>query len=997
MPTSKKGKTSFKTTKERLDTFQSFIDASPDSILYFDSNLKLIFLNNGVLKRFPDETKREDIIGKHITEIFPALEHTDRFKKYLKVLETGEPILIETFSPLPGLGDRFVSTQAFKIKDGLGFISRDITEIKKIKEALHETEQQYRTLFENIPIGLYRTTPGGEILTANPAFVSHLGFSSFEEMADKNMNEIASLIDYPRERYMKEVSDKNEVRGLEFQIKRLDGTIIHSRENIRVIRDSNGTIIYYEGSIEDITDRKKIEEALEEAKTKYRMLLEKQNEALVFEDNNGIITYANPRLLELVGYTEEELIGQHWSFIVHPDFVEIVEVESAKRPKGISSNYESCLRAKDGRRIPILISATPIFSDSGQFQGIQIFNTDITERKKMEEALRESEERYRSLVENIPIGIYRTTPGGKVLAANPIFIKHTGYSSFKELANKNINEIASVTGYPRDQFLKEINEKGEVTGLEISRVSIDGTVIHTRENARLVKDTSGKTLYFEGTIEDITEKKIMEDALRKSEERYRTLFENVPIGLYRTTPQGKILAANPAFLEHTGHSSFEELVEKQIPDLASMAGYPRDRFLEEINTKGEVRGLEFTLERKDGTIVHIRENTRVVKDSSGAVLYYEGTIEDISASKFMETAIINEKAKVETNLEHFPEGILLLDMNGDVYLVNQKFKSYFKKIYQQKIPQSIKGFKTLGNVFGNTISDLFLRKDKVLEVIEPQVGLYLELSSSIVMNTSEQPMNISIIVRDVSPYVEFENIRNKFVSTVSHELRAPANAIQLGIETLKKYRPLLSDDDREELLDSLERSTTVLSTLIEDLLVISRLDAQKMQIKWEKYYLYNVINEVQRQLRPILNKKNSQLVIEGSLETELYGDPKRVEQIIRILLDNAIKYSPTNSIIHLIINDKYDGKLNPSSQDGTLFQVVDKGRGIPSTDFPHLFERFFRASNVTDISGTGLGLTIAKELLNLHGGQIFVESDVKKGSKFSIFLPRMKTPPEIEP
>ena len=92
------------------------------------------------------------------------------------------------------------------------------------------------------------------------------------------MNEIASMIDYPRERYMKELSDKDEVTGLEFQMKKLDGTIVHTRENVRVIRDYSGKILFYEGSFEDITDQNKIEKALEEAKAKYQMLLEKQNE-----------------------------------------------------------------------------------------------------------------------------------------------------------------------------------------------------------------------------------------------------------------------------------------------------------------------------------------------------------------------------------------------------------------------------------------------------------------------------------------------------------------------------------------------------------------------------------------------------------------------------------------------------------------------------------------------------------------------------------------------
>jgi len=120
----------------------------------------------------------------------------------------------------------------------------------------------------------------------------------------------------------------------------------------------------------------------------------------------------------------------------------------------------------------------------------------------------------------------------------------------------------------------------------------------------------------------------------------------------------------------------------------------------------------------------------------------------------------------------------------------------------------------------------------------------------------------------------------------------------------------------------------------------------------------------------------------------LIGDKKRIDQIFRILIDNAIKYSNEGSEIQLVAVDNYKGNFDSTNSDAYIFQVIDKGRGIPEKDLPRLFERFYRAQNARDVSGSGLGLAIAKELTELHGGKIFVESEYSIGSTFTVFLPK---------
>ncbi|MFX0140524.1 MAG: sensor histidine kinase, partial [Candidatus Hodarchaeota archaeon] len=218
----------------------------------------------------------------------------------------------------------------------------------------------------------------------------------------------------------------------------------------------------------------------------------------------------------------------------------------------------------------------------------------------------------------------------------------------------------------------------------------------------------------------------------------------------------------------------------------------------------------------------------------------------------------------------------------------------------------------------------------------------------------------------------------------------PITVLGQSLKNLNKYKDKLSEEMKTRLKDTLTRNVALLTDLVEDLLIISRIDEERVKLIWKEYRPSEIIHEIIELMN--LNQEEKEISIEVNVDKELrlLGDNRRISQIFRILIDNAIKYSSEKSKIIINATDHYEGKYNSQNTDGVLFQFKDFGIGISEEDLPHLFERFFRAGNVKNISGTGLGLCIAKELTNLHNGEIFVESEYGKDTTFSVFLPRLE-------
>jgi PAS domain S-box-containing protein len=247
---------------------------------------------------------------------------------------------------------------------------------------------------------------------------------------------------------------------------------------------------------------------------------------------DNMIVYVNPAFERMFGYSPDELNGKSAlilspfgdNTLEHPETKRIIECVNQN---GMWSGEMLKLK-KDGT---LFWSHASVWTfEHPQHGKVWVgIHTDITERKRAEEELRESEENYRNLFENVPIGAYRTTPDGRILMANPTLIRMLGYTSFNELASRNLEKEGFDASYPRDQFKDLLEQRGEVRGLEYTWISRDDTKIFVRENTRAVRGQDRTILYYEGTVEDITERTLTEEQLKNSHEQLRTLAAHLQL------------------------------------------------------------------------------------------------------------------------------------------------------------------------------------------------------------------------------------------------------------------------------------------------------------------------------------------------------------------------------------------------------------------------------------------------------------------------------------
>jgi signal transduction histidine kinase len=352
--------------------------------------------------------------------------------------------------------------------------------------------------------------------------------------------------------------------------------------------------------------------------------------------------------------------------------------------------------------------------------------------------------------------------------------------------------------------------------------------------------------------------------------------------------------------------------------------------------------------------------------------------------------LITLNKEIEAIVETVPDAILLLDTEGRVYLTNYQFQQLYKQTYHEDFSIGNKLLELPGNYLMNNIKEFFNSRIQTPKIIQSEIGNYYQISSSIIHLSSEAFFGVLIVIHDVTEFIEIENLRKQILSNVSHELRTPLTIINMSIKNLENYAQRMSDDQKEAIIKMISKNSTLLSEMIEDLLTSSSIEAKTIHLQWAQYDLLALFRELLTQLEPSRLEKKINIVLEIDQVIQLFGDSKRISQVFRILVDNAIKYSHENSIITIKASDHYKGAFNPNLIDGVLVQVIDSGVGIKEKDLPNMFKRFFRSEDVINIGGTGLGLSIAQDIVQLHKGNIHVESEYGKGSTFSVFLPRIE-------
>ncbi|MCX6697173.1 MAG: PAS domain S-box protein, partial [Methanoregula sp.] len=398
---------------------------------------------------------------------------------------------------------------------------------RRMEKALVESEENLRSLFQILPVGITILDKNRNIVNVNPALEQILSFSKDELMRGDHRQRRHIRSDgtpMPPEEYAssRAISEQTVVSGIETGVVKEDGSIIWTSVSAAPLTGNElSAVIVTTG----ITERKQAEETLREREEKYRTLIEALNEGIWVIDKDAVTTYVNPKMAEILGYTVEEITGRSLFVFMDDEGRRICERNIERRQQGIKEQHGFEFLKKDGTRIYASLETSPIKGKDGEYLGAIAGVMDITERKRALEALRDSEEQYRRLFEGVPVGRYRTTPSGQILDINPALVRLLGYPDRKSLLGVSVPDLYMHPG-ERNRWLALIEREGIVRDFEVQFRKYDGTIIWVRDTGEAVRDASDQVIYFNGNVEDITERKRVEKMLRESEAYYRTIFEN---------------------------------------------------------------------------------------------------------------------------------------------------------------------------------------------------------------------------------------------------------------------------------------------------------------------------------------------------------------------------------------------------------------------------------------------------------------------------------------
>ncbi|MDH4210761.1 MAG: PAS domain S-box protein [candidate division WOR-3 bacterium] len=575
---------------------------------------------DGVVQRINSEFSRifgyasDEAIGKSIDDLIVPADYFQDARAITRRALNGESVALEatrrrkygTLIDVSVLASPIIIN---KNQVGVYAIYRDITARKQAERKLRESEDRYRTLVNTTPEAVTVTDLEGKITYVAPQTLTLHGYDKPKDLLGKSAFEMIDPKDHKKAMAnMKKTFEKGIVRDVEYVLLKNDGTHFHGELNASLIRDGHGKPIAFVATTRDITERKRAVRALKDSEEKYRNLFHSSNDAIFIHDVAGNITDANSRAEALFGYKKAEILEMTVANFHPADQV----AKSAKAFKDIVKdgfvNFEIYFKKKDSSVFPAEVSAS--LFEIGDRKWIQGVVRDISDRKQSEMKLRESEERYRDLVEKAGAAILLIDRDGKFSYYNKRFAELLGYS-FDEMGKKELESIVHPDDFERVVRIRQalIQGKTETFRHEFRGVRSDGGIVYLECDATAMRD-DGSIIGTRSYIWDVTLRKTAEEEIKNSEERLKLLFEYAPDGYFLTDLKGNFLDGNKAIEEIVGYKK-HELIGKSFvkAKLLSSDQIPSIYELLARNAMGHRTGPdEFTLTRKDGskTIVGIR-------------------------------------------------------------------------------------------------------------------------------------------------------------------------------------------------------------------------------------------------------------------------------------------------------------------------------------------------------------------------------------------------------
>ncbi len=1007
------------------DKFVQVIESIKECYFEVDLRGNFTYFNESLCKI--TGYSKEELFGLNYKFIADETNRKKVFEGFNTVYKTGEPLIDFEYQFKNKTGEKIIGETSVYLKfdskgNKIGFygIFRDVTKRKEEEEKfrrelgklvnlrtqeLRESEEKYRFISENAMdlISIINMNMNFEYVNER-VHNKIMGYKK-EELIGKNAVNFIHPDD--REKVLqtfKEATENGEA-FTEVRIRHKDGYYIWTGNNGSIYKDKNGKQKFLIIA-RDITKRKKAEIKLMESKEKYSVLFHYSNDAIFLHDLEGNIIDVNRRALEQFGYTRSEILKLKISEL-HP----IDELEKSKRAfKEISKKgiirFEISFKKKNGKIFLAEVSSSLI--DVGGKQLIQGIIRDITIRILTEKMLKESEQKYHQLFNKAPYPIGLFDLDGNLIDCNSATGNLLSTHTLEDYIRKNYREFWSYHEKDKplialfNNIFTEIIKNGKTINFEFPIHQTIDRIIWCHATASKIK--IGIKEFIQIILMDISAQKETQQKLTESEEKYRNLVENAQEGVWAVDENDITIFINPKLCEMLGYTR-DEIMGKSLHIFLEDSGSELIKSYRERREKGLTDTYELDFVKKDGTLVSTSLNASPILNEIGEFKGSFAFINDITNRKIAEQKLKESEERYRNLIESVPFSIVLIDQQGTLIYCNPAIEKLLG--YRRDELIGIE-FKNLPAINPKYVPILLNRFQKVLkgEILAPlEMELYkkdeqsiwiryqstlVKLGDNVLLQTiindiTEQKNADLLIEEEIIKLKELDQIRTDLISRVSHELKTPLVSVCGASELLLDSYIEEFKGDTKELLEMIEKGGKRLKYLVDNLVDITRIEYKKLELKKDTNDFSQVIRDCMKELKYLIKKRELNLELDLMDDLFLEFDRVRIEQVILNLLSNAIKNTPPNGKI-IVKSLKKD--------DCAELLISDNGIGLTKEEKNKLFTRFGKIERYgnglehIDIQGTGLGLYISKEIIDLHEGQIWAKSAGRdKGSTFAIKLP----------
>ncbi|MBV9279629.1 MAG: PAS domain S-box protein, partial [Chloroflexi bacterium] len=889
---------------------------------------------------------------------------------------------------------------------------RLIKHLDAVEEARRLRERRFRAIAQGAAGGLFLTDLQGRIVETNGALESMLGYSPAQlqekPLADFTLRGDVAL---DADLFKELVAGRRESYEVEKRFVRQNTQVLWGYLTVSLVRDEAGKPQFAAGMIQDISENKQIGAALQDTEQLFRLTFDQAAVGIAHTDRDGRFRFLNRRLGQLLGYERNDLFGRPFQMVTHPDDVQAAEEALRQLLAGTIQQYSDEKRyvRKDGSILWANLTMSVVRGPDGEPKYGIIMIEDITERKQMQEALRQNEERHRAITETASDAMITMDRTSRILFVNPAATRIFGYRE-DELVGQPLSMLLpeSLRNTPRADVRQYVHSDGSGA---LTTTEVPGRHQSGRElclEIGFAHWSRGDERMYTGVIRDVTERKRAEVeraelAAREQEARamneaatvIRGVVQASPLPIITLDPEGQIQSWNAAAV-HTFGWSEEDVLGKQVP-LTSDTEASESREFRERALRGEsLTNLEIRRCTRDGASLDLSMSTAPVRDAHGRITGIMFVYADITARKRAERDLQEQRDFALQVMNTMGQGLAVLDAEERFEYVNPAYAGMLGLEPESLIGTSPYDFTVPENhvildwAFGEQregrpatyetrLKAADGRELYVLNTTVPrQRGNRVVGAIAVATDLTERKRTEEALAEARDQALEASRLKSEFLATMSHEIRTPMNGIIGMIELLFDTQ---LDTEQNEYITVVNNSAQELLRIINDILDFSKMEADKVVLDSIDFEPVDVVEGAAELLAVKARERGLSLMtfVDPAVPSQLRGDPGRVRQVLLNLISNAVKFTEHGDVA-------VRATLEARTAEATTvrFSVTDTGIGLSEIARKRLFQPFVQADGSTTrkYGGTGLGLAICKRLSELMGGAVGVDSVEGQGSTF---------------